>query len=303
MSIIKARLDDNILTLINTPAVASGAIETNEIEFEFDGNWNGYIKTAVFYASPSEVYYAMVTDDRAMIPSQAIEHPGTMFFGVFGIAGDTRKTSTVLPYQVVQGAFKPGVTPPDPTPDIYTQILTAFNDLTTGDTYLINGVIEQNDGNGLRFWLGTQAEYDALTDLVPNCLYIITDDTARAEIDARITALEQKNVELWTGSAESGTALTFDGVDNFKMFAVTVGMNNASMLLAKTFVVYKNFNAASETDEAVFCELRSSSGIVSLYDGSLAFNDSGAVFTGTVDRFPTPQQQASLFIKKIVGIL
>lgn len=36
--------------------------------------------------------------------------------------------------------------------------------------------IEQNSQQQLRFWLGTQAEYDALTEIVPNCFYIIDDD-------------------------------------------------------------------------------------------------------------------------------
>lgn len=56
-------------------------------------------------------------------------------------------------------------------------------------------LINQADGSGLSFWIGTQAEYDAIPsqELVANCVYYITDNTAddlRTDINAIDTKVD-----------------------------------------------------------------------------------------------------------------
>jgi hypothetical protein len=45
------------------------------------------------------------------------------------------------------------------------------------DTGFITKLKEQNGGNGVTLWVGTQAQYNAIATKAQNCLYIITDDT------------------------------------------------------------------------------------------------------------------------------
>lgn len=68
------------------------------------------------------------------------------------------------------------------------QILTAIAQAgETGkikdiDSGFITTLKEQNGGQGLKMWIGTQAEYNALKEIAENCFYIITDDTTEADI-------------------------------------------------------------------------------------------------------------------------
>jgi len=54
-------------------------------------------------------------------------------------------------------------------------------------------LINQADGSGLSFWIGTQAEYDAIpeAELIADCVYYITDDT-RDDFNARLNELDTK---------------------------------------------------------------------------------------------------------------
>ena len=47
---------------------------------------------------------------------------------------------------------------------------------------LAEALKEQNKSGNFTVWLGTQAEYDAISEKVKDCFYIITDDNARNEI-------------------------------------------------------------------------------------------------------------------------
>ncbi len=50
------------------------------------------------------------------------------------------------------------------------------------DTGFITKVKEQNGGSCVTFWVGTQAQYNAIETKEQNCLYIITDDTTNDDI-------------------------------------------------------------------------------------------------------------------------
>lgn len=69
------------------------------------------------------------------------------------------------------------------------QILTAIanavesGDIGDIDAGFITTIKEQNGGEGLRFWVGTMAAYNALTEIDADMLYIITDDTTLADIE------------------------------------------------------------------------------------------------------------------------
>lgn len=58
------------------------------------------------------------------------------------------------------------------------------------DTGFVTTVKEQNRNTGLKFWLGTQAEYNALQTIDPDTYYIITDDTFKTDVGQAIAQLQ-----------------------------------------------------------------------------------------------------------------
>lgn len=127
-TIIGVECVDQDLMITNSPVIASGGLNENSIAFKFCSKWDGFTKTAVFYRNTNEVYHVIVDEENMCdVPHEVTDSEGTMFFGVFGVSGDVTRTSKVLKYKIRQGAITNDTTPPDPTPDIYEQILSQYN--------------------------------------------------------------------------------------------------------------------------------------------------------------------------------
>lgn len=119
---------DQRLVVTNDPLVASGGRNEDEIAFSFCPLWEGFGKTAVFYRTIEDVYNSPIVDDRCVIPAEVLAEKGVIYFGVFGVNDDTTRTSEVIKYNVVQGA-QLGKEPAEPTPDIYSQLMTRLGDV------------------------------------------------------------------------------------------------------------------------------------------------------------------------------
>lgn len=74
---------------------------------------------------------------------------------------------------------------------IFTAIAQAVNDgeISDIDSGFITTIKEKNKNAGLSFWVGTQAEYNALPSIVENCFYIISDDTTEDDINENIQSI------------------------------------------------------------------------------------------------------------------
>lgn len=62
-------------------------------------------------------------------------------------------------------------------------------------------IVDQHTKSGLGFWIGTQAEYDAIpeAELIENCVYYITDDTRddfRTDLNALDTKVDNNYTDL-----------------------------------------------------------------------------------------------------------
>ena len=102
---IKVKVDNHKIYMENKPFLASGDVGSDEILFTFVSSyWDGYEKTAVFYHNENELHYAKLVGDKCTIPFSAINHEGTMYFGLFGIKGEKRIVSEVVPYWIAKGA-------------------------------------------------------------------------------------------------------------------------------------------------------------------------------------------------------
>lgn len=84
------------------------------------------------------------------------------------------------------------------------QILTAIQQaVSTGeiadvDTGFITTIKEQNRGAGLSFWVGTTAQYNAITEKAEDCFYILTDDTKDADTAKAISELREEIESILT---------------------------------------------------------------------------------------------------------
>lgn len=64
------------------------------------------------------------------------------------------------------------------------------------DTGFVTRLVEQNKKKALKFWVGTQAEYNAIDNPTANTFYIITDDTFKTDIEAAIQRLTERVEEI-----------------------------------------------------------------------------------------------------------
>lgn len=77
------------------------------------------------------------------------------------------------------------------------QILTAIaqavadGKVSNVDAGFITKVKETNAGNYVTFWVGTQAQYNALPSIQNNCLYIISDETTKHDIEKFIANVKE----------------------------------------------------------------------------------------------------------------
>ena len=122
-TLIKAKITDQTLEFTLKPMVASGGVNEDVIEFEFDALWDGFDTVAVFYRSKREVFHKKIVGNRCTVPSEVLRAQGVFYVGVMGVKDNVTRTTNVLRYELEHGAITVGVEPPEPTPSIYESIL------------------------------------------------------------------------------------------------------------------------------------------------------------------------------------
>ena len=136
MTIIKLRADDQVLSAVKCPTIASGDQNTVMVEVCFDSSWDGYSKTAAFYTSADpDVFEVILDDDTCVVPFEVLTAPGTLYIGIRGIKASDKKvkTSTIVGYRIKKGAPISIETANPPTPDVYQQLLKKLDEIK-GDT-------------------------------------------------------------------------------------------------------------------------------------------------------------------------
>ena len=124
MTIIKLSVNGQRIDITQRPVVASGDRNCVLVHADFDAEWSGYIKTAIFYQDDRHVYHSLIDDNNeCVIPWEVLSEEGTMYLGILGVREDARKTTEVVRYIVKKGAWSPDFAVSDPTPSIYESIL------------------------------------------------------------------------------------------------------------------------------------------------------------------------------------
>lgn len=107
MAQIEVLLERQMLSVVNQEIISSGDISYDTCRFSFDGTWDGFAKTGVFYQDKKNVQYAVLeADGSCMIPAQAMAREGSMYIGVFGVSGPRVMTSTVERVYIRQGRYQ-----------------------------------------------------------------------------------------------------------------------------------------------------------------------------------------------------
>lgn len=197
------------------------------------------------------------------------------------------------------------------------QILTAIEQaISTGeigdcDTGFITRIKEQNNGAGLTFWVGTQAEYNALDPKVNNCFYIITDDTTTADIAREIETLKERlspveekqntmNAVLWTGQVEVGDIMdniwhACNNIHKYNLFALKI--SNKANTVNGTLLAYKENNNVSGAvlSAAGFSE--------SVYRASIDVKENKFFCNKIALRYLDKDEDEEAYLIKIIGIM
>lgn len=88
------------------------------------------------------------------------------------------------------------------------QILAAItqavetHEITDVDTGFVTTLQERNRSNGLKFWVGSTAQYNAITTKEENCFYILMDDTELEDLETSISNLQNSLSTLGTNVNE-----------------------------------------------------------------------------------------------------
>ena len=127
MAQIKLKLEKQLLTIQNQEIIASGDMNYDTCAFTFDGEWNGFVKTAVFYQDKENVQYTVLSsDDTCVIPAAAMAKEGNLYIGVFGISGSKVMTSTVERIYIRQGAIAGDTVSTEPSDDVFLAIIAQY---------------------------------------------------------------------------------------------------------------------------------------------------------------------------------
>ena len=156
----------------------------------------------------------------------------------------------------------------------------AIKDIDTG---FVTKLKECNRNAALSFWVGTQAEYNALTETAQNCFYIITDDTSGEDFDTAFAEMKESVETLAEDVAEikkstwkklftdeNGALAVGDivaGIRNYNMIVANVG-NRAMGVFCGYVVLCDNTGAGTFSGKGMFFDnMRTETGHcdVSLY--------------------------------------
>ena len=112
--------------------VSATGMTAGQLKIEFSEEWKGYAKTAIFFQDKENPYRVLFNDEdnTVQIPREAILDSGIVHIGIFGVANNQVLTTEIIGYNFRDGAISNDITSPDPTLDIYEQIMNAYVELS-----------------------------------------------------------------------------------------------------------------------------------------------------------------------------
>lgn len=135
MATLNLSVEGQLLTILNRDVIASGDVNADRCQFTFNKEWDGHVKTAVFYQNKEQSCYAILEEnDGCMIPAEAMGREGNMYIGVFGINGSKILTSTLEKIYIEEGAISGSEIDTEPSDDIFLSIIARYQAILTAIT-------------------------------------------------------------------------------------------------------------------------------------------------------------------------
>ena len=130
MTTITLVTNDQALSVVLKPLVASGDYNLVKVQVEFDSAWERYpVRSAVFRTQKGAEAEILLTDNECIIPHEVLAEPGTLFIAMRGVtySGNVIKTTEEVKYKVVQGA-KDIASTTAPSHNMFAQYCAAIAD-------------------------------------------------------------------------------------------------------------------------------------------------------------------------------
>lgn len=128
MTTISLVATDQVLSVALQPRIASGDRNSVMLHVDFDAEWNGYARSAVFFTSEDDtVYEVIMNGGECIVPHEVLTASGILYIGMRGVSGnDNRvKTSSLVKYKIVEGAPAGTGTLVEPSASVYQQLLAS----------------------------------------------------------------------------------------------------------------------------------------------------------------------------------
>lgn len=211
MTLINVKCIDQKLYLANMPTIASGGINETKIKFDFCPLWDSFGKVAIFYCNEETIYHVVIdSNNECVVPYEVLVSSGKFYFGVFATnEEDVRRTSDILAYKVVKGAFIEGQEPETPRPDIYEQILALYAKSMQDNETFYNNVLAANE----ELLNGFQTENEALYNNFVEANEKLVGDVVEANIDYK-EEIEQTQAQIKSYRDELNYYAPFIKVDS-----------------------------------------------------------------------------------------
>ena len=111
--------------------LVSSSVNIYSCSFVFSDDWNGYTKTAVFCLNDGTNFEVPILQDACNIPWEALQEPGNLRIGVYGIMGSCengQRYPTVWTNDIRVARGTPSCETNPPTPSAYEQFVQQVED-------------------------------------------------------------------------------------------------------------------------------------------------------------------------------
>lgn len=117
------------LNVLQRETVTSGSVNVYLVRFDFNSDWDGLDRTAVFQSGDDKISVVLDASNECQIPWEVLENPRrTLEAGVYGTKGGNVVLPTIwASLGTIREGASMGANAQPPTPDVYSQILDAAN--------------------------------------------------------------------------------------------------------------------------------------------------------------------------------
>lgn len=130
-TIIEVKCIDQVLTLTNTPVIASGGVGEDFVRFDLCDKWDGFAVSAIFWRKGVDCIPVLLdAENSCQVPPELMTSEGIVYFGVAGVAPDgTTRTSESVSYLIQEGTITENTALPIPGEDVFKQLMSCYADV------------------------------------------------------------------------------------------------------------------------------------------------------------------------------